>query len=101
MTRPEHLKSESEWLEHLARCARDGSIDPMIDHDDLAPARPHVWLLLAWVAVILSMALVLGGCGGGIDTPDEQMGPPETARVDPPRPCPVSVAECHPKPTPG
>jgi hypothetical protein len=90
-------------LEQRAQAARDNGVgsDWLRDIDDLAPARPNVWLVCAFIAVIAVIVMVLPGCGGGIDTADELMGPPETARVDPPRPCPVSVPECHSKPLPG
>jgi hypothetical protein len=99
MTRPDKLQDEAEWLEHMARCAR--TLDPMLPPDDLAPARGMVWLVFAWACVIVAMVLLLGGCGGGIDTPDELMGPTLDDRVKPPRPCPVSVPECRSQPTPG
>jgi hypothetical protein len=48
-------------LEQRAQATRDlgcGS-DFLRDCDDLAPARPLVWLVLAWAAVIAAVALIL------------------------------------------
>jgi hypothetical protein len=64
-------------------------------------------ILVATYTVLAAFLLVviatLAGCGGGIDTPDEQMGPPPSAinEPQPPRPCPIDPAACHPKPFPG
>jgi hypothetical protein len=77
-------------LEHRAQTARDNGVgsDWLRDIDDLAPARPNVWLVCAFIAIIAALVMVLPGCGGGIDTADEFIGPPVFAekREAPPLP---------------
>lgn len=101
MTKPTDHDAFNAQLERAVKGAREANGDDFLrDLDDLAPARPLVWML--WIFAVFAVAMVITGCGGGIDTADEFMGPPEpTARVDAPRPCPVDVSACHPKPTPG
>jgi hypothetical protein len=48
--------------------------------------------------LIAMLIATLAACGGGIDTPDEFMGPP-TAEAKVPRPCPIDPASCHPGPS--
>ncbi len=45
-------------LDHITRGARECGFDPLLDNDDLAPARPVVWLAAAWLAVITVFALL-------------------------------------------
>lgn len=99
MATPRQEQQRGE-LDRITRGARECGFDPLLDNDDLAPARPLVWLV--WGFVVFAIAMVLTGCGGGIDTPEEVMGPPEpTSKVAPPRPCPVDVSACRSEPTPG
>lgn len=100
--RSEH-DAVNDLLERTAEAARDANgADFLRDADDLIPARPVIWMLLGWLFVVAALAMILTGCGGGIDTVDEFMGPPEqSGMVKPPRPCPVNVTACHPEPTPG
>lgn len=95
---PRELEGNTQ-LEDVARAAREASVDPLLDQvDDLAPVRPILWLVLTWVMVSIALALILGGCGGGVDTPDEFMGPPvESGFIKPPRPCPIDF-QCQPDP---
>lgn len=63
-TRPDALRAEQDWrntaeLERIARGARDGCFDPLLDSDDLAPARGIVWALLAVVCVVAVLAMLL------------------------------------------
>lgn len=96
-TRPEALRAEQEWNQR-ADCARRASCDFLRDHDDLAPARPHVWLVLLWTCAVASVALILTGCGGGIDDEDF-VGPPQEASnfIPAPKPCPADI-QCRPDP---
>lgn len=57
-TRPEALRAKHDWHEHRAECARRASCDFLLDNDDLAPARPHVWLFVIWVLVVAAIALL-------------------------------------------
>jgi hypothetical protein len=61
MTRPDQLRSEHDWLEHVARGTRDHGCgyDPLLDNDDLAPARILVWLGVLWVLSIAAIAIIL------------------------------------------
>jgi len=54
-------------------------------------------LLLA--LLIVALVSLLAGCGGGIDTADEFMGPP--VPITDVKPCPANVTACHPGPTGG
>ena len=65
--------------------------------DNLSAARAPVWITFVWVllaTVLLCVLALLAGCGGGIDTADEFMGP--IADV---KPCPANVTACHPPPS--
>ncbi len=100
-SRPDALRDEHEWHEQRADCARRAPCDFLIDNDDLAPARPTVWLVLAYLCLGAAIAMMLTACGGGIDD-EEFMGPPYYGSeiVAPPRPCPISI-QCLPDPTRG
>jgi hypothetical protein len=87
-------------LERAIKATREANGDDFLrDLDDLAPSRAWVWLLCFFA--VAAVAMVLAGCGGGIDTPDEFMGPPApSTKVEPPRPCPQQI-ECRSEPLPG
>ena len=51
------------------------------------------------IKLMLLIAVLLAGCGGGIDTADEFMGPP--VPITEVKPCPANVTACHPGPTGG
>jgi hypothetical protein len=87
-------------LQRAINAARD--CNGMNEPDDLASARPSVWLIFVWLAVCAVMAMLLTACGAGIDDADELYGPPAAlADVKPAKPCPVNVSACHPDPTGG
>lgn len=46
-------------IDRTARSARECGFDPIFDFDDLAPARPIVWLVLAWVCLVAVFVLLL------------------------------------------
>lgn len=59
MTKPTEYDARQS-LEQAARAAREcGASDYLRDLDDLAPARPLVWLVLAWLAIIAALAMIL------------------------------------------
>ena len=94
MTKPDDRYGLNSQLERVVKAAREcNGADFLRDADDLIPARPNVWLVFAWLAIVAALVMLLGGCGGGIDTMDEFMGPPAL--------CPVDVTACHPQPTAG
>jgi hypothetical protein len=82
---PRELAGNTE-IERLVRAARESAVDPAFNTDDLAPARPNVWLVFVWLAVCAVMAMLLTACGAGIDDADELYGPPNN----------VSAAACCP-----
>jgi hypothetical protein len=53
------LDALNSQLERYERAARQCGYDPLLDLDDLAPARPLVWLALAWLAVVAVFVLLL------------------------------------------
>lgn len=81
-TRPQHLQAEHDWQ---AECARRASCDFLRDNDDLAPARPHVWLVLVWLFVVLAVALLFFSGPAGATTPPKKTLPAgETPGTVPP-----------------
>ena len=52
------LDAMNSQIERCSRAARNVGFDPR-DYDDLIPARPLVWLLLAWAMVVVVLLLVL------------------------------------------
>lgn len=93
------LSTQIERTAHAAR--RSGGADYLDEIDDLDPARPTVWLVLAYLCLAAALAMMLTACGGGIDD-EEFMGPPYygSEMVAPPRPCPKDI-QCLSDPTRG
>lgn len=55
------LAEQAERIDRIADAARRAGCNPFHDHDDLAPARPLVWLVLAYACLIAAFALIFFG----------------------------------------
>lgn len=81
MTRNEH--DAALELERTAHAAREcGAADFFREIDDLAPARPVVWLIVAWLLVVAAFAAILLAPAAAHATVPPKKTPPTSAAAN-------------------